>query len=150
MRFCAITGVEGFEIGDTMADFENPETLPTIKIDEPTMSMTFTINDSPFYGKDGKYVTSRKIKERLEKEEERNLALRVEQIESADSFKVFGRGILHLSILIETMRREGYELQIGQPQVILKEINGTKCEPIEELIIDIPDILRKSYRNSFN
>ena len=137
-EICAITGVEGFEIGDTIADFENPETLPTIKIDEPTMSMTFNINDSPFYGKDGKYVNSRKIKERLEKEEERNLALRVEQIESADSFKVFGRGILHLSILIETMRREGYELQIGQPQVILKEINGTKCEPIEELIIDIP------------
>ena len=140
-EICAITGVEGFEIGDTIADFENPETLPTIKIDEPTMSMTFTINDSPFYGKDGKYVTSRKIKERLEKEEERNLALRVEQIESADSFKVFGRGILHLSILIETMRREGYELQIGQPQVILKEINGKKCEPIEELIIDIPEHL---------
>ena len=140
-EICAITGLEGFEIGDTIADFENPERLPTIKIDEPTMGMTFTINDSPFYGKDGKYVTSRKIKERLEKEEERNLALRVEQIESADSFKVFGRGILHLSILIETMRREGYELQIGQPQVILKEINGTKCEPIEELIIDIPEHL---------
>ena len=140
-EICAITGVEGFEIGDTIADFENPETLPTIKIDEPTMGMTFTINDSPFYGKDGKYVTSRQIKERLEKEEERNLALRVEQIESADSFKVFGRGILHLSILIETMRREGYELQIGQPQVILKEINGAKCEPIEELIIDIPEHL---------
>ena len=140
-EICAITGLEGFEIGDTIADFENPERLPTIKIDEPTMGMTFTINDSPFYGKDGKYVNSRKIKERLEKEEERNLALRVEQIESADSFKVFGRGILHLSILIETMRREGYELQIGQPQVILKEINGTKCEPIEELIIDIPEHL---------
>ena len=140
-EICAITGLEGFEIGDTIADFENPETLPTIKIDEPTMSMTFTINDSPFFGQDGKYVTSRQIKERLETEKERNLALRVEQIESADSFKVFGRGILHLSILIETMRREGYELQIGQPQVILKEINGTKCEPIEELIIDIPEHL---------
>ena len=140
-EICAITGIEGFEIGDTIADFENPEMLPTIKIDEPTMSMTFTINDSPFFGKDGKYVTSRQIKERLEKEEERNLALRVEQIESADSFKVFGRGILHLSILIETMRREGYELQIGQPQVILKEINDVKCEPIEELIIDIPEYL---------
>ena len=133
-----------------MADFENPETLPTIKIDEPTMSMTFTINDSPFFGQDGKYVTSRQIKERLETEEERNLALRVEQIESADGFKSIWKRILHLSILIETMRREGYELQIGQPQVILKEINGTKCEPIEELIIDIPEHLSGKNRDSFH
>ena len=138
-EICAITGVEGFDIGDTIADFENPEALPTIKIDEPTMSMTFTINDSPFFGQDGKFVTSRQIKERLEKEEERNLALRVEPTESADTFKVFGRGVLHLSVLIETMRREGYELQIGQPQVIIKDINGVKCEPIEELTIDIPE-----------
>ena len=138
-EICAITGVEGFDIGDTIADFENPEALPTIKIDEPTMSMTFTINDSPFFGQDGKFVTSRQIKERLEKEEERNLALRVEPTESADTFRVFGRGVLHLSVLIETMRREGYELQIGQPQVIIKEIDGVKCEPIEELTIDIPE-----------
>lgn len=138
-EICAITGIEGFDIGDTIADFENPEALPTIKIDEPTMSMTFTINDSPFFGQDGKFVTSRQIKERLEKEEERNLALRVEQTDSADTFRVFGRGVLHLSVLIETMRREGYELQIGQPQVIIKEIDGVKCEPIEELTIDIPE-----------
>ena len=138
-EICAITGVEGFDIGDTIADFENPEALPTIKIDEPTMSMTFTINDSPFFGQDGKFVTSRQIKERLEKEEERNLALRVEPTESADTFRVFGRGVLHLSVLIETMRREGYELQIGQPQVIIKQIDGVKCEPIEELTIDIPE-----------
>ena len=138
-EICAITGIEGFDIGDTIADFEQPEALPTIKIDEPTMSMTFTINDSPFFGKDGKFVTSRQIKERLEKEEEKNLALRVEKTESADTFRVFGRGVLHLSVLIETMRREGYELQIGQPQVIIKEIDGVKCEPIEELIIDIPE-----------
>ena len=138
-EICAITGIEGFDIGDTIADFENPEALPTIKIDEPTMSMTFTINDSPFFGQDGKFVTSRQIKERLEKEEERNLALRVEPTESADTFRVFGRGVLHLSVLIETMRREGYELQIGQPQVIIKEIDGVKCEPIEELTIDIPE-----------
>jgi len=138
-EICAITGIEGFDIGDTIADLENPEALPTIKIDEPTMSMTFTINDSPFFGKDGKFVTSRQIKERLEKEEEKNLALRVEKTESADTFKVFGRGVLHLSVLIETMRREGYELQIGQPQVIIKEIDGVKCEPIEELTIDIPE-----------
>ena len=138
-EICAITGVEGFDIGDTIANFENPEALPTIKIDEPTMSMTFTINDSPFFGQDGKFVTSRQIKERLEKEEERNLALRVEPTESADTFKVFGRGVLHLSVLIETMRREGYELQIGQPQVIIKDINSVKCEPIEELTIDIPE-----------
>ena len=138
-EICAITGIEGFDIGDTIADFENPEALPTIKIDEPTMSMTFTINDSPFFGQDGKFVTSRQIKERLEKEEERNLALRVEATESADTFRVFGRGVLHLSVLIETMRREGYELQIGQPQVIIKQIDGVKCEPIEELTIDIPE-----------
>jgi len=123
-EICALTGLEGFDIGDTVADFEAPEALPTIKIDEPTMSMTFTINDSPFFGKKGKFVTSRHIKERLEKEMEKNLALRVEETGSADTFKVFGRGVLHLSVLIETMRREGYELQIGQPQVILKEIDG--------------------------
>lgn len=136
---CAIVGLEGFEIGDTVADFENPEALPTIAIDEPTMSMLFTINDSPFFGKEGKFVTSRHIKERLEKELEKNLALRVEATDSADKFMVFGRGVLHLSVLIETMRREGYELQIGQPQVIIKEIDGVKCEPVEELTIDLPE-----------
>jgi GTP-binding protein len=136
---CAIAGLDGFEIGDTIADAENPEALPTIAIDEPTMSMLFTINDSPFFGKDGKYVTSRHLKERLERELERNLALRVEETDSADKFMVFGRGVLHLSVLIETMRREGYELQIGQPQVIIREIDGVKCEPIEELTIDLPD-----------
>ncbi|MDO4729178.1 MAG: translational GTPase TypA [Bacteroidota bacterium] len=136
---CAIVGLEGFEIGDTIADFENPEALPTIAIDEPTMSMLFTINDSPFFGKEGKFVTSRHIKERLEKELEKNLALRVEATDSADKFMVFGRGVLHLSVLIETMRREGYELQIGQPQVIIKEIDGVKCEPVEELTIDLPE-----------
>ncbi|MGX1929694.1 translational GTPase TypA [Flagellimonas sp. 2504JD4-2] len=136
---CAIVGVEGFEIGDTVADFENPEKLKTIAIDEPTMSMLFTINDSPFFGKDGKFVTSRHIKERLEKELEKNLALRVEETDSADKFMVFGRGVLHLSVLIETMRREGYELQIGQPQVIIKEIDGVKCEPVEHLTIDLPE-----------
>ncbi|GIJ96359.1 translational GTPase TypA [Capnocytophaga stomatis] len=138
---CAIAGLEGFDIGDTIADFENPEALPTIAIDEPTMSMLFTINDSPFFGKEGKYVTSRHIKERLEKELEKNLALRVEPTDSADKFMVFGRGVLHLSVLIETMRREGYELQIGQPQVIIKEIDGVKCEPVEELTIDLPENL---------
>ena len=137
---CAIVGLEGFEIGDTVADIEQPEALPTIKIDEPTMSMLFTINDSPFFGQEGKFVTSRHLKDRLEKELERNLALRVEDNNSADSFNVFGRGVLHLSVLIETMRREGYELQVGQPQVIIKEINGVKCEPIEELTVDIPEI----------
>ena len=137
---CAIVGLEGFEIGDTVADIEQPEALPTIKIDEPTMSMLFTINDSPFFGQEGKFVTSRHLKDRLEKELERNLALRVEDNNSADSFNVFGRGVLHLSVLIETMRREGYELQVGQPQVIIKEIDGVKCEPIEELTIDIPEI----------
>ena len=136
---CALVGMEGFDIGDTVADFENPEGLATIAIDEPTMSMLFTINDSPFFGKDGKFVTSRHIKERLEKELEKNLALRVEETGSADKFMVFGRGVLHLSVLIETMRREGYELQIGQPQVIIKEIDGVKCEPVEELTIDLPE-----------
>jgi len=136
---CAIAGLEGFDIGDTIADFENPEGLPTIAIDEPTMSMLFTINDSPFFGKDGKFVTSRHIKERLDKELEKNLALRVNPTDSADKFIVFGRGVLHLSVLIETMRREGYELQIGQPQVIIKEVDGVKCEPIEELTIDLPE-----------
>ena len=136
---CAIVGMEGFEIGDTVADIENPEKLKTIAIDEPTMSMLFTINDSPFFGKDGKFVTSRHIKERLEKELEKNLALRVEETDSADKFMVFGRGVLHLSVLIETMRREGYELQIGQPQVIIKEVDGVKCEPVEHLTIDLPE-----------
>ncbi len=138
---CAIVGLEGFEIGDTIADFENPEGLQTIAIDEPTMSMLFTINDSPFFGKDGKYVTSRHIKERLDKELEKNLALRVNETDSADKFLVFGRGVLHLSVLIETMRREGYELQIGQPQVIIKEIDGVKCEPVEEMTIDLPEVV---------
>jgi GTP-binding protein len=136
---CALVGLEGFEIGDTVADAENPEALKTIAIDEPTMSMLFTINDSPFFGKDGKFVTSRHIKERLERELEKNLALRVQPTDSADKFMVYGRGVLHLSVLIETMRREGYELQIGQPQVIIKEIDGVKCEPVEELTIDLPE-----------
>ena len=136
---CAVIGLEKFEIGDTIADLENPEPLPKIAIDEPTMSMLFTINDSPFFGLNGKYVTSRHIKDRLEKELERNLAMRLEETDSADKFIVFGRGVLHLSVLIETMRREGYELQIGQPQVIIKEINGKKHEPIEELTIDLPE-----------
>ena len=136
---CALVGLEGFDIGDTVADAENPEALKTIAIDEPTMSMLFTINDSPFFGKDGKFVTSRHIKERLERELEKNLALRVEATDSADKFLVFGRGVLHLSVLIETMRREGYELQIGQPQVIIKEVDGVKCEPVEELTIDLPE-----------
>ena len=139
-EICAIVGLEGFEIGDTVADIENPEALPTIRIDEPTMSMLFTINDSPFFGQEGKFVTSRHIKERLEKELERNLALRLEETSSADSFNVFGRGVLHLSVLIETMRREGYELQVGQPQVIIKDVDGIKHEPVEELTIDIPEI----------
>ena len=136
---CAIIGLENFEIGDTVADALEPEALPTIAIDEPTMSMLFTINDSPFFGKDGKFVTSRHIKDRLERELERNLAMRMENTDSADKFIVFGRGVLHLSVLIETMRREGYELQIGQPQVIIKEIDGRKHEPIEELTIDLPE-----------
>ncbi|MFT7120334.1 MAG: GTP-binding protein [Neolewinella sp.] len=138
---CAVFGVEGFEIGDTIAAAENPEALPTIAIDEPTLSMTFTINDSPFFGQEGKYVTSRHIKDRLAAELERNLALRVEDTESADTFRVFGRGVMHLSVLIETMRREGYELQIGQPQVIIKEIDGVKSEPVEEMTIDLPDAM---------
>jgi GTP-binding protein len=136
---CAIVGLEGFEIGDTIADLENPEGLATIAIDEPTMSMLFSINDSPFFGKDGKFVTSRHIKDRLARELEKNLALRVHDTDSADKFLVYGRGVMHLSVLIETMRREGYELQIGQPQVIIREIDGVKCEPIEELTIDLPD-----------
>lgn len=138
---CAIVGLEGFEIGDTVADIETPEGLKSIAIDEPTMSMLFTINDSPFFGKEGKFVTSRHVKERLTKELEKNLALRVHETESADKFEVYGRGVMHLSVLIETMRREGYELQIGQPQVIIKEIDGVKCEPVEELTIDLPDNL---------
>ncbi|GGW36909.1 translational GTPase TypA [Arenibacter certesii] len=136
---CALVGIEGFEIGDTVADIDNPEQMKTIAIDEPTMSMLFTINDSPFFGKDGKFVTSRHINERLKRELEKNLALRVNATDSADKFLVFGRGVLHLSVLIETMRREGYELQIGQPQVIIKEIDGVKCEPIEHLTIDLPE-----------
>ena len=138
---CAVIGIEGFEIGDTICDIDNPEALKTIDIDEPTMSMLFTINDSPFFGKDGKFVTSRHIRERLTKELEKNLAMKLGETDSADKFMVFGRGVLHLSVLIETMRREGYELQIGQPQVIIKEIDGKKCEPIEELTIDLPETL---------
>jgi GTP-binding protein len=136
---CALVGLEGFEIGDTVTDIENPQPLKSIAIDEPTMSMLFTINNSPFYAKEGKFVTSRHIKERLEKELEKNLALRLGDTGSADSFIVYGRGVLHLSVLIETMRREGYELQIGQPQVIFREIDGVRCEPIEELTIDLPE-----------
>ena len=137
---CAIIGIEGFEIGDTICDFENPEPLPPIAIDEPTMSMLFTINDSPFFGKEGKYVTSRHIHDRLMKELDKNLALRVNKTENEDGkWIVSGRGVLHLSVLIETMRREGYELQVGQPQVIFKEIDGVKCEPIEELTISVPE-----------
>ncbi len=138
-EICAVVGVEGFDIGDTICDWENPEPLPPIAIDEPTMSMTFTINNSPFFGKDGKFVTSRHIRDRLDKELEKNLALRVEPGLTADSFLVYGRGVLHLSVLIETMRREGYELQVGQPKVIIKEIDGHKCEPVEELTVDCPD-----------
>ncbi|WP_353182218.1 translational GTPase TypA [Parapedobacter lycopersici] len=135
---CAVVGIEGFDIGDTIADFENPEQLEVIKIDEPTMNMLFTINNSPFFGKEGKFVTSRHLHDRLYKEMEKNLALRVVPTDSPDSFLVYGRGILHLSVLIETMRREGYELQVGQPQVIVKEIDGVKCEPIETLVVDVP------------
>ena len=136
---CAVIGLERFEIGDTICDFENPEPLPTIAIDEPTMSMLFTINDSPFFGKEGKFCTSRHINDRLEKELEKDLALRVEKTEGADRWVVSGRGVLHLSVLIETMRREGYELQVGQPQVIYKTIDGERCEPIEELMINVPE-----------
>ena len=136
---CAVVGIDGFEIGDTIADPENPEALPPINVDEPTMSMLFTINNSPFFGKDGKFVTSRHIKERLDRELEKNLALRVKPGLSADSFVVYGRGVLHLSVLIETMRREGFELQVGQPKVLDKTIDGHRCEPIEELSIEVPE-----------
>lgn len=136
---CAIVGLEGFEIGDTISVYDNPEPLPRIAIDEPTMSMTFTINDSPFFGKDGKFVTSRHINDRLERELDRNLALRVKKDVNEDKWTVYGRGVLHLSILIETMRREGYELQVGQPQVLIKEIDGVKCEPVEALTINVPE-----------
>ena len=136
---CAVVGVEGFEIGDTIADFDNPEALPPIAVDEPTMSMLFTINNSPFFGKDGKFVTSRHLKERLEKELEKNLALRVKPGLGADSFVVYGRGVLHLSVLIETMRREGFELQVGQPKVLDKTIGGQRCEPVEDLSIEVPE-----------
>jgi GTP-binding protein len=136
---CAIVGIENFSIGDVVADFDNPEGLESIKIDEPTMSMFFTINNSPFFGKEGKFVTSRHLRDRLFKETEKNLALRVEETESPDSLLVYGRGVLHLSILIETMRREGYELQVGMPRVIVKEIDGIKHEPIEMLVVDVPE-----------
>jgi len=136
---CALIGIEGFDIGDTICDFENPEALPPIAIDEPTMSMLFSINDSPFFGKDGKFVTSRHINDRLEKELDKNLALRVTKSEEDGKWLVYGRGVLHLSVLIETMRREGYELQVGQPQVLYKTIDGKKCEPIEELTINVPE-----------
>ena len=136
---CAVVGINGFEIGDTIADFENPEPLPPIAVDEPTMSMLFSINDSPFFGRDGKFVTSRHLKERLDRELEKDLALRVKPGVGTDSFVVYGRGVLHLSILIETMRREGFELQVGQPKVLDKTINGQRCEPIENLTIDVPD-----------
>ena len=136
---CALIGIEGFEIGDTICDYENPEALDPIAIDEPTMSMVFTINDSPFFGKDGKFVTSRHIQDRLNKELEKNLALRVERGTDETSWNVFGRGVLHLSVLVETMRREGYELQVGQPQVIIKDIDGVKCEPVEQLTVNTPE-----------
>ena len=136
---CAITGIEDFDIGDTVTDFENPTVLPRIAIDEPTMSMLFSINDSPFFGKEGKFVTSRQIRDRLYKEVERNLALRIQSTDSEDKFLVFGRGILHLSVLIETMRREGYELQVGQPQVLIKDVDGQKHEPIEHMVVDVPE-----------
>ena len=136
---CAVTGIEGFDIGDTLTDIENPEPLPRISIDEPTMSMLFTINNSPFFGKEGKFVTSRHLRDRLMKETEKNLALRVEETDTEDKFMVFGRGVLHLSVLIETMRREGYELQVGQPQVLIKEENGQKMEPIEHMVVDVPE-----------
>jgi GTP-binding protein len=137
---CALTGIENFEIGDTVADFENPEGMPPISIDEPTMSMLFSINNSPFFGKEGKFVTSRHLRDRLLKETEKNLAMRVEETNSADQFIVYGRGVLHIGVLVETMRREGYELQVGQPRVIIKEIDGVRCEPIEILTVDVPEI----------
>lgn len=137
---CAITGIEGFEIGDSICDAEEPEPLASIAIDEPTMGMLFSINDSPFFGKEGKMVTSRHISERLEKELEKNLAMKIGKTDKADKWMVFGRGVMHLSVLIETMRREGYELQVGQPQVIIKEVDGVKCEPVEELTIDLPEV----------
>ncbi|MCR9254180.1 MAG: translational GTPase TypA [bacterium] len=136
---CAVTGIEGFDIGDTLTDFENPNILPRIAIDEPTMSMLFTINNSPFFGQDGKFVTSRHLRDRLYKETEKNLALRIEDTDTEDKFIVYGRGILHLSVLIETMRREGYELQVGQPQVIFKEVDGQRHEPIEHMVVDVPE-----------
>jgi len=136
---CAIVGIEGFDIGDTLTDIENPKALPHLKVDEPTMSMLFTINNSPFFGKEGKFVTSRHLRDRLYKETEKNLALRVEDTATEDKFNVYGRGVLHLSVLIETMRREGYELQVGKPQVIFKEIDGKKCEPMELLVVDVPE-----------
>ncbi|MEP5610863.1 MAG: translational GTPase TypA, partial [Cyclobacteriaceae bacterium] len=136
---CAVTGIEGFEIGDTLTDFDNPEILPRIAIDEPTMSMLFTINDSPFFAKEGKFVTSRHLRDRLMKELEKNLALKVQETDKEDKFLVFGRGVLHLSVLIETMRREGYELQVGQPQVLFKEVDGQKHEPVEHMVIDVPE-----------
>ncbi|WP_437824602.1 translational GTPase TypA [Tenacibaculum mesophilum] len=136
---CAVTGLDDFEIGDTIADVDNPEALPRIEVDQPTMSMLFTINNSPFFGKEGKFVTSRHLRDRLFKEMEKNLALRVDETDTEDKFNVFGRGVLHLSVLIETMRREGYELQVGRPQVILKEVDGVKCEPYETLSIDVPE-----------
>ncbi|MFM7587443.1 MAG: GTP-binding protein, partial [Bacteroidota bacterium] len=136
---CAVVGLDDFQIGDTVADLEQPEGMPPITVDEPTMSMLFAINNSPFFGKEGKFVTSRHLRERLEKETEKNLALRLAETGSADSLQVFGRGILHLSVLIETMRREGYELQVGQPRVILKEMDGQTCEPIENLVVNVPE-----------
>ena len=136
---CAIVGIEDFDIGDTLTDLENPEPLPHLKVDEPTMSMLFTINNSPFFGKEGKFVTSRHLRDRLYKELERNLALRVEDTDKEDKFNVYGRGVLHLSVLIETMRREGYELQVGKPQVIFKQIDGQRHEPVEELVVDVPE-----------
>ena len=139
-EICAVLGLEGFDIGDTIADAENPEGLTPIQVDEPTMSMLFVANNSPFFGKDGKYVTSRQLRDRLYKETEKNLALRVEETNSADAFLVYGRGILHLSILVETMRREGYEVQLGQPKVIIKEIDGVKCEPIEAMTVQVPEV----------
>jgi GTP-binding protein len=135
---CAVVGIENFQIGETIADFEKPEPLPVISIDEPTMNMQFSINNSPFFGREGKFVTSRNLRDRLTKELEKNLALKVKDTDDADKFLVYGRGILHLSVLVETMRREGYELTVGQPQVIIKEIDGVKCEPFESLVVDVP------------